>query len=474
MVLKKKIFAFCICVLFCAPIAQCEQSGAAKSKTDNNASVSLTIEQVINRALIANRTLVQSAENRVSASLSLQAAESDFGWMITPSAALGTGSGETEREVRAGLNLTKKLSSGLNLGFSPSFQKTGGSSTAGLNVSLAQPLLRGRNRQYNLSAVKGARFSVLTANRDFFLTQVNTVVSAVIAAYDVIRKKELLRLNEEYVKRLRGHVEAAQIKEKFGMAASMDVYRARIEMKQAEDSLSNARESYRDTLDNLNILLALPMHTEVSFDAPLQIDPLDITEEKAVETALNRRIEIKHAENMITESERLSRVARHSILPELNLEVGYFSSSSLDNVHDSGFNNGIWGVRLVSSTDLRRNRERISYEQALLSVNSAERNRELKKDEIIREVKTALRNLRVSENSLKIQEEQMKQARGKLELARLKFRYGLAGNFDVIEAEMELRRAETSHLSAAIDQIIGIYRLRATIGTLLEPPEDIS
>jgi outer membrane protein TolC len=44
----------------------------------------------------------------------------------------------------------------------------------------------------------------------------------------------------------------------------------------------------------------------------------------------------------------------------------------------------------------------------------------------------------------------------------------MANNFDVIEAESELQEARLNLLAAQIESIVGMYRLRAAIGTLID------
>jgi outer membrane protein TolC len=43
----------------------------------------------------------------------------------------------------------------------------------------------------------------------------------------------------------------------------------------------------------------------------------------------------------------------------------------------------------------------------------------------------------------------------------------MANNFDLIEAETELQEARTNLLAAKIEYIVGTYRLRAALGTLI-------
>ena len=53
-------------------------------------------------------------------------------------------------------------------------------------------------------------------------------------------------------------------------------------------------------------------------------------------------------------------------------------------------------------------------------------------------------------------------------MAQVKFKHGMANNFDLIEAEEQLRQAQTNMISVVIDYIVGSYSLRAAMGTLLE------
>jgi outer membrane protein TolC len=95
-------------------------------------------------------------------------------------------------------------------------------------------------------------------------------------------------------------------------------------------------------------------------------------------------------------------------------------------------------------------------------------NQDLTRDEIEREVRAQLEALKESENSFIIREEQIKTAEGKLALSQIKFRYAMANNFNVIESENELERAKVDLLTARTDYIVGIYKLRSVLGTLIQ------
>jgi outer membrane protein len=95
-------------------------------------------------------------------------------------------------------------------------------------------------------------------------------------------------------------------------------------------------------------------------------------------------------------------------------------------------------------------------------------NRPAREDNIKREVRQFYDAVLKAQDRIQIRNEQINQAEGKLALAKIKFGLGMANNFDLIEAETELQDARANLLAAQIDYIVGTYRLRAAMGTLVE------
>ena len=430
----------------------------------------LTLEDAINRALLANRGLAEAGDQVRRVQFSTVAANAEFELKLFPGANAEVT--DVQENVGAGIALQKKFPVGTQARVEPAIRRIGDFYSAGVDLSLNQPLLRGVKREFNLSGVYGAQFADRSAGRSLYLTQVSTVLDTVTATYEVIRQRELVSLHEESEHRLRGHAAAARTKEKIGLASSIDTYRATIELKQAEDDLTTAREAFGDSLDDLKLILALPLEDEIEVDAPLAPDLARMAEDEAIAVALENRVELDQAADTIGEVERQSRVAKHNTLPDLNLVLNYSRFGFGDNLGDSTtLDQDTWGIGLETRTDVARTVERAAYGQSLIAVGSARRSESLQRDEIVRQVKRELRSLDRSEQRMTIQQEKGEQAKGQLELARIKFKHGLADNFDLIDAETELRRAQVDRISARIDYLLGTYRLRATLGTLLERPE---
>jgi outer membrane protein len=443
---------------------------AHEGERREGSTIYLTLEEAINLALKANRNLLVSQYSLESQKLSLKSALSEFELKIMPATTLGvTGSdSESDKSLGLGLELQRKFEAGTSLSIEPSVTKDS-EYTSGVGLSINQPLLRGFGREVNLAGIRSAEYSTRTSQRSLYQTMVNTVLETVSAVYQVIKQRELVRLNESLASKLQQHADAARIKEKIGLATPMDVYRAEIRLKDVQDSVSSSKQDLRDAEDRLKIILALPLESDLDFSAPLEYTPIRLRQRDAVEIAMKNRVELEQAEDEIRQAQRNSRIAKHNILPKLNLVLNYNRFGSSDDFGEStSLDEASWGIQLVSSTDVSRTSEKAAYQQSRINLETARLNQDARQDEIYRQVRTQLVALEAVEKRITIRRDKVTQAEGKMSLATIKFSYGMADNFDLIEAEQELLQARVDMLSARIDYVNGIYSLRAVLGTLIE------
>lgn len=432
----------------------------------------LTLADAINLSLHVNRSLRSSAYGVKSQEYGLTAAESEFEWKYAP-ATTAIASEESE-SIGAGITAAKKFTLGPVVSLNPEFIKNEFSGVEGgwqakFGVALTVPLLRGLGSEINLDSINTAEFSLRSVQRSHHLAKINLVLETVAAVYSIVQQRELVNLNQSQTNSFQSHAMMATTKEKIGLASPIDVYRAQIRLKDAQDSLSRSREALRNAGDRLKIILAAPLDMAIQVVAPLDYQPLDINLEKAVASAMQNRVELEQVDDEIENVRRSSRLAKHNLKPQLDL-VGRYNRLAIDDlfVRTIRLEEDFWSINLVSTTDWRRTAEKANYQRSLLAVKTAELNRWAQVDGIKREVRQVFDSLLKAEERMQIRNEQIDQARGKLALAKTKFRHGMANNFDVIEAETELQEARTNLLAAKIEYIVGTYRLRAGMGTLIE------
>ncbi|MFQ5561673.1 MAG: TolC family protein, partial [Nitrospinota bacterium] len=262
------------------------------------------------------------------------------------------------------------------------------------------------------------------------------------------------------------------------VASPIDVYRAEIQLKNAEDSLALAKEAMETSEDRLKSLLALPLNTEIALSDPLELVKNNLPETEAIDLALNTRIELEQMEDDLENAVSVVKVARNNTLPDLNLSMGYTRFKTSERFDRSlGLNKNIWSVQFTTSTDLFRKSEKAAFKKRLIEYERAKTASSQVEDSIIQQVRVRLRALKKAEKQIGFRQEQISQAMGKLELAQVKFNYGMADNFNLIEAETELQKGRSDLILATIDYLVGTYEFRAVLGTLIEriemPDENI-
>jgi outer membrane protein TolC len=435
--------------------------------------IQLDIDQAISIALQDNRTLKSYHYDLEGKKLDLSTAESDFSIKTYPlaSAAIEDGS----EILQTGLSFKKRFVNGMEAAVSPMLGRTAGDYSANLATSLSIPLLRGFGKDINLDRINSSQYAIRSSDRSLHLQKVNTVLSTVSGVYEIIKQRNLVELYTDQAQRLKSHGENAAIKEKVGLATPMDVYRAEIRRKDAEDNLTLAQEGFRNTQDQLKLLLSIPLDKTIEVNAPLTVEAIHLTFSEAADIAQNNRIEIKQRRDELTEVQRKSVLAKHNIQPQLDMVLQYRKSGLPDGITDSfGLNEDRWSVSLVSNTDMSRTAEKNSYQQSLLNISMAQLNFENNREEIFREVKQQIKSMEQALDRIRIRKEQIHQAENRLALAKVQFRHGKTDNFDVIEAETEFQRAKANLLGVETDYIVGTYRMRAYLGTLLENPPESS
>lgn len=460
------------CLFICCIICQLAPPAHAASD-DQGRTVVLDLEDIIQLALAANRNVLGAANGVESRQWTLTANRSEFEWKFLPFAS--TGANDVNQSAGAGLRVAHKFTPGPAIEVGPQivrYYPDDGPETTDyeMRASLSVPLLRGSGRATNLSGVHAAEYDLRSARRSQRLTQVNTVLDAVSSTYQIVQQREMAALFHSQAARFQNHAVIATAKKKIGLATPIDVYRAEIRMRDAQSGLRSAQEALRNAMDRLRVILATPLDPDQVFTvtAPLEIQPLDLSLQEAVDTALIKRVELRQAREEVAEAERLATVARRNLYPDLDLVANY-TRSQYDRYNDFYQEpTDTFTIQLTGSTDWSRTAARAGYQKSQLAVSRARLNRESSYEAVKQEVHQVYLALLNAREQIRIRGEQIAQAEGKLALAKIKFNHGMANNFDIIESETELQQANTDLLSAKINYLVGVYRLRAAIGMLLE------
>lgn len=393
-----------------------------------------------------------------------------FGVKVYPGLALDTFEGEDAGTGggRAGVNVTKRMTTGTEVSVEPYFERQSGYRAEGVLGSLRQPVLRGISATYNRSALDGAIFQLRSQLRAQEQTTTATLLSAVGELLRLWRLDETRRVLSDSLAGLEKRVGITEARERVGLATTLDLFRVKIERTSVKDQLDAAQEDAATARDRLRYLLSL--------DPSVDIVPLVSAADDLVDPSLRgiatdpegQRAEVRQAVDALAEARRGARVARHALLPDLSLELGFEYRDVRSSL--GGFDAGPdtrWMLSLRSSGDLTRDSERATFADSVDQVSVAERSLERTRQRVRDEIRAAFRSLERSRKQEGNQKEQILQASAKLAVAESKFENGLADNFDVLQAEGELRTARLSLLQARTDAVLGMHQVMAAAGLYL-------
>ncbi len=433
----------------------------------------MSLPAAVDRALSANRSLASATMLLEGERYSVDAARAEFEPKIGPAVTVGrtgnsalfpNGGGQNNSY---GILVRKKYEMGTAVYAGPSYNRAANTSNTTMNVALSQPLLKGAGAEVNLDGVHRAEFSVKSSTLKMEQTKISTVLETVTTFYEANRQRRIIELYQSLCEKLRQHVAITRNKEKTGLVGSMDTYRAEISLKEAEDALSQTGNGYLTSIGKLKYLLSLGQDADI--DLVLPAPPLLKIEDPEIDAEISN-IELAQAQAELEEAERAVRVAGDATLPEINLQLSYGQANRSDPfvVQYLPTTYQTWNVSLQSSSDLFRTAEKNNYYRARVTAEMMRVNLQQKKDDIKRQTRLQVSYISASRERSALRIEQIKQAEGKLALAEVKFRNGMADNFSIIETEAELQNARIGLLTEEADYAISVYKLAAITGHLFD------
>jgi outer membrane protein TolC len=438
----------------------------------------LRLSEAIREALQQGPGLRAADEALAVAEIRERLAESAFDVKISPSVNAATDAAGLERQD-FGIAVTKQLQTGGEAKLSVDSFRYGSAGAVrdfGYSFLLTQPLLRGFGPSAT-SELVGARRAEAGAARARQDASQQLILTVAQAYFSVARLQRLVHAGEMALERAVKLRRASEARMKVGLATQLDVLRADLLVVESEASLGDQREMLAVSLDQLNILMGRPLNSPV--DVAID-DGLELTEEAGfptatgqkyhtllLERALTNRHDIQEARDRITDAERMLRIARWNLLPQVDLNLAYaqrglpLHSASLATSTTQG-----WRIGVSTSYSLDRSDQTAGASLATVTVEGARRRLLELEQRVESEVRSAVRAQERASATAAIQKKAVEVAERQLRLAELRYQRGLAGNFDVVDAESSLFRAHSALLSAQADRALTQLVLERTLGTL--------
>ena len=199
----------------------------------------------------------------------------------------------------------------------------------------------------------------------------------------------------------------------------------------------------------------------------------DVTFDESIKLALANRPELFKQGLDIANARITVKQKRNELLPKLDAEAGIRYSglsdtygNATDNIFSKDFQSQFFGVAL--EVPLGNREARSNYSKAKLEARKKIIERIKQEQEIVVEVRTAVREIKKNTESIKATEKARELAQERLEAEEKKYKVGRSTSLEVLRAQDNLTIAEGKAVQALIDYQKSLGDLDAKMGTILE------
>ncbi|MBK1876407.1 TolC family protein [Pelagicoccus mobilis] len=471
----------------------------------NSFAEELTLRAAIDRALANNLGLrIQSLEPEI-AQEAVTSQESQFDPTVFSRANLSQSdlewensegrTNQTTSDSRSyALGVSKRVSSGGQLTASANQSRNDGSSfnpelgqlvggelseRASLSLEFTQPLLRDFGRDVNLAPVRRAKSQARVADletRNAVYDLLQNIESSYWRLSDSYQRRDLHQSNLELSEKL---LEESRERERLGLSTKIDTLQAEANLAQRKEQIIRSEQSILEATD---ALLSLTGELDDSVDLATNVSVSQLPNNEAtldnfqivLQNALDNNFDSDIQEEILEQLEQSRILAKNAKRPQVDLSlsssyIGLSPESAKDSFEEAFDRRGDdWGIRLVFNLPWGQRGAKSQLRQTLHRIDQAElRLAEIKQD-LLRTVRSAWRELDTSRQQLSAAKLVVALQEATFEQEQSKYEEGLSTFRILLEAQRDLDQAKLSLLDAQLATIQAEVALARVEGSTLE------
>lgn len=400
------------------------------------------------------------------------------------------------------------------------------------DTSITIPLLRGAGRHIVAEPLIQAERDLLYEILRFERFKRTFVVDVASAYLSVLQQENQVENAEQNYKSLIKTTRQLRRNFEAGRTPGFEVDQAQQDVLRARDSWVGSIQSHRQQLDNFRIQLGLPTDAEIDLErgeldrlgatvrevlAPFLAlseqkvrdaeaasspgpTPTDVTTDavaahdavialpppgdgpagpwelegrRAVEVALQRRLDLMVSQGDVYDSQRALVIAADALRGEVTLfgsaslgEHRSVGSATAPNSETLRTSEASYDAMLTVDLPLQRVAERIQYRNAWIALDQSVRSLQALEDRVKLDVRSRLRDLLEAREGLRIQDTAVGLAESRVKNTRLLLDAGRAQTRDLLEAQEDLVSAQNSLTAALIAYRIAELELQRDMGIL--------
>ncbi len=401
----------------------------------------LNLDQCLQTAYQNNKNLMQLEEKINSARYKIDEARSGFFPQLSLSGSY-TRLGKIPTYDVGGMKFAMGTENNYNS--SLSYQQslfTWGKIQAGYDIS-----------KHNLSLTQG----------EYRKTKQDIKFNVVNLFYNILLAKELIKVREESIARIEDHLKAVTDRYDKGYASEFDVLRVKVQLANAKPPLTQAKNLYQLTMNNLKNILGISLEDSVNFEGTLNFEPIEVDKSQAEEFAFENRSELKSIFYQKGIGQEALVIAKATNKPNLLGSASYSYKRPFYSIDEWKTDWNFTFLVSVPIFDGFLTRSKVS--QARSDLKQLDITEKQIRDLIKLEISQAISDLNLARENIVSQEENVKQAKESLRIAKVQYQQGLLTNIEEMDTELALTIAQTNYLQALSDYLIAKAKYEKAIG----------
>jgi len=330
-------------------------------------------------------------------------------------------------------------------------------------LEFRQPLFAGGAISANYEASKKGE---AIAQVEESLASQDLVQEVKVAYFNILKAQKIQDVAQQAVEQLKSHRNDAQNFYEVGLIPKNDLLQSEVRLADGMQNLVRAENGLEIAKSRFNTVLRRHINDPVSIEDILKYRPFDKPIEGCLQTALEKRPEIKSYNLRIEQMQELVKVAKGDLMPALSA-VGHYErfgdQSDLQGttykseetwyiMARADWNFWEWG-KTKNQVDSRQARQN---QAASLLANE--------KDKVAFEVKAAYILVRESEKQVFVAQKAIEQAEENFRLNTERYKEQVGTSTDVLDAQTLLTKTKSDYVNALGDYYISQARLERAMG----------
>lgn len=295
---------------------------------------------------------------------------------------------------------------------------------------------------------KAARYGLNAA--DFALEQTKQTIrlTATVDYFNILQARNLVKVRENTVATLQTHLADVNAQFRVGTVARADVLASEVELANAQQNLTTAKNNYEVAVATLNNVIGVPTDTTLTINDELRYTDYVLTLEDCTDYGLLYRADGAAAFYAVKQAEAGVRTAQASYHPTVNASATR-SIAGERPFKDDHVSSDTWAAGISASWNIFDNGVTAAQvDAAKARLRKAEEALAATDEKIRLDVHTAYLNLRAAEQNIKTSETAVKQAEEDYNIARVRYNAGVGTNLEVMRASDNLTTARMNYSTA--------------------------